>query len=68
MSSTVVPKSGELSAFTLSHDRVRPGDPGFGNGVVRVNVEGADATLALENRHDPKDVGTSLTDTVLTVP
>lgn len=65
---TVAPKSGELSGFTLSHDRVRPGDPTFGNGVVRINVEGADGAAELRNRHDPKDVGGSLTDTVLTVP
>lgn len=65
---TVVPTTGELSAFTLSHDRILPGDPTFGNGVVRVNVQGADGTLELENRHDATNVGASLTDTVLTVP
>lgn len=65
---TVVPKTGELSAFTLSHDRILPGDPSFGNGVVRVNVEDADGALRLENRHDPANIGASLTDTVLTVP
>jgi hypothetical protein len=64
----VVPRSGELSAFTLSQDRVKPGDPKFSNGVIRVNVEDADGECRLENRHDPKDVGASLTDTVLTVP
>jgi hypothetical protein len=64
----VVPKSGELSAFTLSQDRVRPGDPKFSNGVIRVNVEDADGEFLLENRNDPADIGASLTDTVLTVP
>jgi hypothetical protein len=64
----VVPKAGELSAFTLSQDRVRPGDPKFSNGVVRVNVEDADADLHLENRHDTNDILGSLTDTVLIVP
>jgi hypothetical protein len=65
---TVVPKSGELSAFTLSQDRVKPGDPKFSNGVIRVNVEDADAELQLSNKHDAADVGASQTDTVLTVP
>ena len=65
---TVVPRSGELSAFTLSQDRVRPGDPKFSNGVVRVNVEDADAELELDNKHDTTDIGGSLVDTVLTVP
>jgi hypothetical protein len=65
---TVVPRSGELSAFTLSQDRVKPGDPKFSNGVVRVNVEDADAELYLDNKHDKNDVGGSLVDTVLTVP
>jgi hypothetical protein len=65
---TVVPRSGELSAFTLSQDRVRPGDPKFSNGVVRVNVEDADAVLELDNKHDTTDIGGSLVDTVLTVP
>jgi hypothetical protein len=64
----VVPKSGELSAFTLSQERVRPGDPKFSNGVIRVNVEDADGECRLENRNDPADIGSSLTDTVLTVP
>jgi len=57
----VVPKAGELSAFTLSQERVLPGDPGYSNGVVRVNVAGADGEVFLENR-------LSLTDTVLVVP
>ena len=65
---TVVPKSGELSAFTLSQDRVKPGDPKFSNGVIRVNVEGADGEIRLDNKHDTKDVLGSFTDTVLTVP
>ncbi|HMJ11887.1 MAG TPA: hypothetical protein VK524_10765 [Polyangiaceae bacterium] len=65
---TVVPRSGELSAFTLSQDRVKPGDPKFSNGVVRVNVEDADAELALDNKHDTSNIGGSLVDTVLTVP
>jgi hypothetical protein len=64
----VVPKSGELSAFTLSQDRVKPGDPKFSNGVIRVNVEDGDGEFRLENRNDPADIGASLTDTVLTVP
>jgi hypothetical protein len=65
---TVVPRSGELSAFTLSQDRVKPGDPKFSNGVVRVNVEDADAELELDNKHDSTNIGGSLVDTVLTVP
>lgn len=65
---TVVPRSQELSAFTLSQDRVKPGDPKFSNGVVRVNVEDADAVLDLDNKHDTSDIGGSLVDTVLTVP
>jgi hypothetical protein len=65
---TVAPKAGELSAFTLSHDRIRPGDPSFGNGVVRVNVEGADGTVELRNRHSSNGGLSPLTDTVLTVP
>lgn len=64
---TVAPKAGELSGFSLSQDRVRDGDPPFTNGVVRVNVDGADGELFLENRHS-SDVLASLTDTVLTVP
>jgi hypothetical protein len=60
--------AGELSAFTISQDQVKPGDPGFENGVVRVNVEDADATLTLENRHDLVDLLGSFTDTVLVVP
>lgn len=64
----VVPRSGELSAFSLSQDRVKPGDPRFSNGVIRVNVEDADGEFALVNRNDTKDIGASLTDTVLTVP
>ena len=62
------PVAGELSGFTLSQDQVKPGDPGFENGVVRLNVEGADATLVLENRHDTVDLLESFTDTVLIVP
>jgi hypothetical protein len=36
--------------------------------VIRVNVEHADGSATLENRHDKSDVPASLTDTVLTVP
>jgi hypothetical protein len=64
----VVPRSQELSAFTLSQDRVKPGDPKFSNGAVRVNVEDADAVLELDNKHDTSNIGGSLVDTVLTVP
>jgi hypothetical protein len=64
----VVPKAGELSAFSLSQERVLPGDPGFSNGVVRANVQGSDGEVFLENRHDAADVVGSLNDTVLTVP
>lgn len=67
-----VPLAGELSAFTLSQDEVREGDPGFPNGVVRVNIEGADAELVLENRVPDMDRGIGVlkafTNTIVTVP
>lgn len=56
-----VPLTGELSAFTISQAEVREGDPGLTNGVVRVNVEGGTAQLALENRP-------TFVDTVMAVP
>ena len=54
--------SGDVSSFTTDHSEVRSGDPDFlgTNGLIRVNVEGADATLSLENRtssiDDPPEV------------
>jgi hypothetical protein len=67
------PHAGELSAFSLSQDRVKDGDPGFGAGVIRVNVEHADASVTLENRvpadvTDGAAVAEALADTILAVP
>ena len=66
--SVPIPVAGELSAFTLSQDEIRDGDPSFANGVVRVNVAGSDATVTLSNRADPDDIGASFVDTILVVP
>jgi len=68
LDSVPIPVAGELSAFTLSQDEIRDGDPSFANGVVRVNVAGADATVTLTNRADPEDIGGSFVDTILVVP
>jgi hypothetical protein len=43
-------KGGDLSSFTLSAADVRPGDPDQALGTVRMNVDNADVSVAIENR------------------
>ena len=62
------PRAGELSAFTLSQDQVLEGDPGFANGVIRVNLSGCGSSLTIDNKADEDDLLNSFNDTILVVP
>ena len=65
--------NGDLATFTIGTEDIREGDPPMTAGVLRVNIEGANATKLAENRwtDDLSDVdaGTlAFTDTILLVP
>jgi hypothetical protein len=67
------PKNGDLADFNADTSVVRMGDPTPQGGVARVNVAGADGSLALENRwaKDPMDQAQALaaaTNTILLLP
>ncbi|MEZ4309183.1 MAG: hypothetical protein R3F14_14195 [Polyangiaceae bacterium] len=64
---------GDIASFTLSSERIREGDPKSPPGTLRLNVEGADASVAIENRTpDDPDNGeqalAAFNDTVLLIP
>jgi hypothetical protein len=66
-------KKGDLATFTGDTSAVRQGDPKIPPGLVRLNVESADAEISVENRTltDPMDmaqIGAAYTNTVLLLP
>ena len=66
-------KGGDIASFSLDGSPVKPGDPTNVLGTIRFNVEGADASVDLENR-TPKDpnnadqTAAAFNNTVLTIP
>ncbi len=64
--------NGDLASFTLSAENILDGDPKNALGTLRLNVAGADASVAIENRipdpNDPSTGATAFNDTVLTIP
>lgn len=65
--------NGDLASFVLKPDNIREGDPKNALGTLRLNVEGADATVAIENRtpmdpNDPNQATAAFQNTVLTIP
>jgi len=63
-------KNGDLATFTIDMTAVRPNDPGIPAGLVRLNVEGADAEVTVENKAtlDPAALLGALTNTVMIIP
>jgi hypothetical protein len=66
-------KGGDLASFTLDTSAVRPGDPKNALGTIRLNVAGANASVALENRTpaNPSDAAqttAAFADTILAIP
>lgn len=64
---------GDIASFSLSTDEVRAGDPKNALGTLRLNVQGTDATVSIENRtpDDPKNAAqatASFNNTILTIP
>ena len=62
-----IPMTGELSAFTISQAEVREGDPELTNGVIRMNLDGDDVHVALENRVE-LPISSAFVDTIMAVP
>jgi hypothetical protein len=63
-------KGGDMATFTLDMRDVRPGDPSLPPGVVRLNVEGGDAEVTVENKvaTDPNQISAALFNTVMLIP
>ncbi len=66
-------KGGDIASFTLGTTEIHAGDPKNALGTLRLNVEGADASVSIENRTpvDPSNGDQTLaafTNTVLTIP
>lgn len=66
-------KGGDIASFSLSTSEIHEGDPKNALGTLRLNVAGADASVAIENRTpmDPDNGEQTLaafTNTVLTIP
>ena len=66
-------KGGDIASFSLDGSPVKPGDPKNALGTIRFNVEGADASVELENRtpKDPNDAqqtSAAFNNTILTIP
>ena len=63
-------RNGDLATFTADMSTVRPGDPGIPAGLVRLNVEGADADVAVANKTavDPAEILGAITNTVMIIP
>jgi hypothetical protein len=63
-------KNGDLATFTVDMGAVRPNEPGIPAGLVRLNVEGADADVTVENKStlDPAELLGALTNTVMIIP
>lgn len=68
-----VAKGGDIASFSISTAEIHDGDPKNALGTLRLNVLGADAHVAIENRTpaDPNNGEQTLaafTNTVLTIP
>jgi hypothetical protein len=63
-------KGGDLATFTADMSAVRPGDPSIPPGVVRLNVEGANGEVTVENKTptDPSQIAAALINTVMIIP
>ncbi len=66
-------KGGDIASFTISTKDIHDGDPKNPLGTLRLNVEGADASVSIENRTpaDTKNgdqVTAAFTNTVLAIP
>jgi hypothetical protein len=63
-------KGGDLATFTADMTVVHPGDPGIPPGLVRFNVEDADALVKVENKvaSDPSQIADALVNTIMLVP
>lgn len=64
---------GDIASFSISTAEIREGDPQNALGTLRLNVEGKDASVSIENRTpaDPDNGEQALaafTNTVLTIP
>ena len=67
------PVQGDLATFTISQSEVREGDPTIMPGVLRLNVEGGDAMVAVENRlpsesEDGVSLTEAMTNTLMVIP
>ena len=66
-------RNGDLATFTIDMTAVRTNHPGIPAGLVRLNVEGADDEVTVENKvtADPNDAAALLnafTNTVMIIP
>jgi hypothetical protein len=66
-------KNGDLATFTMDMTVVRPGDAAIPPGVVRLNVDGQDASITAQNHviTDPNDTDqlkAAFVDTIMIVP
>jgi hypothetical protein len=66
-------KKGDLATFTADNTVVRAGDPSIALGTVRFNVEGANATVSVQNRtpanpSDSAEMTAALANTIMVVP
>lgn len=63
-------KNGDLATFTVDMSAVHTNDPSIPAGLVRLNVEGADADVTVENKTavDPAELLGALTNTVMIIP
>jgi hypothetical protein len=63
-------RNGDLATFTVDMSPVRAGEPGIPAGLVRLNVEGADAEVTVENKAtvDPAEILNAITNTVMIIP
>ncbi len=67
-----VPVKGDLASFTADDSVVLGDDPGFSNGLVRLNVRDANAAIELSNRlpgdSSFEEIMKALTNTVMIIP